>query len=128
MATSGKSLFDGAARTAWVLLLVLTLASPVAAIALAILIHQTSFSDAGNLAPWLAMSLAFGGVGLVVARREPHNAMGWLLLVVSACMSLVNVAPPYAYLDYTLHEGRLPLGAIAVLLCQSYIYAFMLLP
>ena len=101
---------------------------PFAEIPLAILIHQTSFSAFSTLAPWIAMGVAFGVVGLVVARREPGNRMGWLLLVSSICFSLANVAPGYAYFDYTLHGGRLPLGPVAVLLSQSYVYAFMLLP
>jgi hypothetical protein len=101
---------------------------PFAQIPLAILIHQASFSDVSNLAPWLTMGLAFGAVGLIVARRQPRNPMGWLLLVASVCISLANVAPAYAYLDYTLHDGRLPLGPVAVLLGQTYVYAFILLP
>jgi hypothetical protein len=95
---------------------------------LALLIGQTSFTDVSNLAPWMAMGLAFGAIGLVVALRQPGNPMGWLLLVASLCISLANVAPSYAYLDYGLHGGRLPLGPVAVLLSQSYLYAFVVLP
>jgi hypothetical protein len=107
---------------------VLALLLPFAEIPLALLIHQSSFSDQSSLAPWVVLGLAFGVVGLVVAHREPGNPLGWLLLACSVCLSLANVAPAYGYLDYTLHGGRLPLGAVAVLLSQSYVYAFMLLP
>ncbi|HEY7966189.1 MAG TPA: hypothetical protein VID68_04115 [Solirubrobacteraceae bacterium] len=128
MPEPGTSRLQRTAPGASALLGALALTLPFAGIPVSILIHQTSFADASNLAPWLAMGLAFGVVGLVVARREPRNPMGWLLLVVSSCLSLGNVAPAYAYLDYTLHDGRLPLGPIAVLLSQSYIYGFILLP
>jgi hypothetical protein len=117
-----------ALRPASAVLGALALILPFTGIPLAILIHQTSVSDSSTLAPWIALGLAFGTVGLVVARREPSNRLGWLLLVCSICFSLTNVAPSYAYLDYTLHGDRLPLGPVAVLLSQSYIYAFMLLP
>ena len=37
---------------------------------------------------------------------------GWLLLGASLAMSAGNAGPEYAYLDYTIHHGRLPLGAV----------------
>jgi len=43
-------------------------------------------------------------------------------------MSAGNVGPEYAYLDYTVHHGRLPLGAVGVLFSQAWVYSFMLLP
>ena len=128
MAESANSRLQRAAPLASALLGALALALPFTGIPITILIHQTSFAAASNLAPWLVMGLAFGVVGLVVARREPRNPMGWLLLIVSSSLSLGNVAPAYAYLDYTLHDARLPLGPIAVLLSQTYIYGFILLP
>ena len=42
--------------------------------------------------------------------------MGWLLLGASLAMSSGPSRPEYAYLDYTVHHGTLPLGAVAVLL------------
>jgi len=128
MAESANSRLQRAAPLASALLGALALALPFTGIPITILIHQTSFAAASNLAPWLVMGLAFGVVGLVVARREPRNPMGWLLLIVSSSLSLGNVAPAYAYLDYTLHDASLPLGPIAVLLSQAYIYGFILLP
>ena len=128
MAESANSRLQRAAPLASALLGALALALPFTGIPITILIHQTSFAAASNLAPWLVMGLAFGVVGLVVARREPRNPMGWLLLIVSSSLSLGNVAPAYAYLDYPLHDARLPLGPIAVLLSQTYIYGFILLP
>ena len=107
---------------------VVALLTPFAAIPLAILIHQTSFSDSTSIAPWLVMGLAFAAVGLVVARREPRNPIGWLLLAASLAMTMGTVGPAYAYLDYTIHRGTLPLGPVAVLMSPSWVYAFMTLP
>jgi hypothetical protein len=120
--------FRRAAGPAAAVLGALALILPFTGIPLAILIHRATFSDAGTLAPWIVLGVAFGVVGLVVARREPSNRIGWLLLMSSICLSLANAAPSYAYLNYTLHRGRLPLGPVAVLLSQTYIYAFILLP
>jgi hypothetical protein len=101
---------------------------PFAAIPLTILVHLTSLSDASSTATYLVFGESFAAVGLVVARREPHNVIGWLLLGASLAMTLGTISPQYAYLDYKIHHGGLPLGPIAVLLSQAWVYAFMLLP
>ena len=107
---------------------VVALVAPFGAIPLAILIHQTSFQASSSIATYLVFGLAFAAVGLVVARREPGNPVGWLLLGASLTTTLGSVCPAYAYLDYSIHHGRLPLGPVAVLLGQAWIYTFMLLP
>ncbi|MGO9753130.1 MAG: hypothetical protein ACLP8S_00765 [Solirubrobacteraceae bacterium] len=73
-------------------------------------------------------ALSFIAVGLVVARRDPSNPMGWLLLGVSLAIQLGSCAPAYAYLDYHSHHGALPFGHVAVLLSGLWICGFMLLP
>jgi hypothetical protein len=88
----------------------------------------SSGSGPGGVAFFLLFGVAFAGVGVVVARREPRNPIGWLLLGASLAMSAGNAGPEYAYLDYTVHHGRLPLGAVGVLFGQAWVYAFMLLP
>ena len=59
---------------------VLTLAAGAAALPLAVLARQA----AGNVLIFHAavalLALVLGGVGLVVARHQPGNPMGWLLL------------------------------------------------
>ena len=104
------------------------LVAPFATIPLAILIDRTTSSGPSVVGLYLVFALAFAGVGVVVARREPRNPIGWLLLGASLAMSAGNAGPEYAYLDYTVHHGRLPLGAVGVLLSQAWVYAFMLLP
>jgi hypothetical protein len=107
---------------------VAALVLPFASIPLAILIDRTTSSgpSAGSL--FLLFALTFAAVGVVVARREPRNPIGWLLLGASLAMTLGTAGPEYAYLDYTIHRGRLPLGAVGVLLSQAWVYAFMLVP
>jgi len=107
---------------------VVALAAPFATIPLAVLIDRTTSSGPSGVGLFLLFGLAFAGVGVVVARREPRNPIGWLLLGVSLAMTAGSVGPEYAYLDYTVHHGSLPLGAIGVLVSQAWVYAFMLLP
>jgi hypothetical protein len=61
----------------------------------------------------LVIVLAVAGVGLVVARRQPANPIGWLLLAASAFFALYGDAVQYLVLDYRRHAGGLPLGRIA---------------
>jgi hypothetical protein len=54
-------------------------------------------------------------LGLVVARRQPGNPLGWMFLVLAALTALGNVAGAYAVLSYRLGH-HLPLGEAAVFL------------
>ncbi|MGD0980613.1 MAG: hypothetical protein ABR946_03940 [Solirubrobacteraceae bacterium] len=112
------------------LLGVLSLLSIPASFVLTSLIHKFSTSSTGavSVAGGLAFVLAFTAVGVIVARREPRNPMGWLLLALVLAVDMGDVAPAYAYLDYAFHRGTLPLGHLAVLLSASWEYAFVLLP
>ena len=76
----------------------------------------------------IVFALSFTGVGVVVARRDPRNPMGWLLLGVALAIELGSLAPGYAYLDYGRHHGSLPLGPVAVLLSNAWVLLFVLLP
>ncbi len=73
-------------------------------------------------------ALSFIAVGVVVARSQPSNPMGWLLLGVSLAIQLGSFAPAYAYLDYHSDHGALPFGHVAVLLSGMWICGFMFLP
>jgi len=88
----------------------------------------TGVGNAATIVMWLAVGLSFTGVGFVVARREPRNPMGWLLLVTSLAFQLGSDAPGYAYLDYHSHHGALPLGPLAVLLSGGWVIGFMAVP
>ena len=62
-----------------------------------------------------ALALVCGLVGLLVARRQPGNPEGWLLLGPAVAVLAVVDAGLYAVLDYHVHGGSLALGAAAVL-------------
>jgi hypothetical protein len=62
----------------------------------------------------LVFAVGTGLLGLLVAYRQPQNPEGWLLLGLAACALAVIDGGLYAVLDYRVHDGRLPLGEIAV--------------
>ena len=64
----------------------------------------------------IVIVVMYAGVGLVVARRQPRNPIGWLLLVFIALYVLGAGAVEYAVLAYSLGHRGLPLAAAAVVL------------
>jgi hypothetical protein len=104
-----------------------TLAAGAASLPLAVLARQA----AGNVVIFNAavalLAIVLGGVGLVVARHQPGNPLGWLLLGSGLSFILGIDAQFYATLAYRLHPGRLPLGWAAVLLNAAWAFAFILL-
>lgn len=65
----------------------------------------------------------------MVARRQPANPIGWLLLGFGATTAFYGVAGSYAVLDYHFHHGSLPLGPAAVLVASElWILVFLMLP
>jgi len=60
-------------------------------------------------------ALVFAAVGVVVARRQPGNPIGWLLAGCGVLAFLLGVFELYAVLDYRVDRGALPLGKVAVL-------------
>jgi signal transduction histidine kinase len=64
----------------------------------------------------LVFAVVCGLLGMLVARRQPRNPEGWLLLGGAVCAMAVLDSGLYAVLGYRIHRGGLPLGEIAVLL------------
>jgi hypothetical protein len=56
--------------------------------------------------------------GVVVAARRPGNPLGWLLLVLFMLSGVPSSG--YAFLDYGMHHGTLPLGRVAVALATGW--------
>jgi hypothetical protein len=73
-------------------------------------------------------NLIFAGVGVVVARRQPRNPIGWILLVFIFMALLGDAAGAYAVLIYTNGHHGLPLGLVAVLLAPLGYLAIPVLP
>src|ERR1017187_7727920 len=103
----------------------LRIASPTTALAVGVLtlllmaldipleaqIHTLSASNAWEL----EFVLPFTLVGSVVARREPRNPMGWLLLAIPLLTVLQGVAADYTVFVYHFGHRGWPLGPLALL-------------
>ncbi len=73
----------------------------------------------GGWALGLVFAAPYTIVGLVVARRQPRNPLGWLMLMVGLLTSLGSLASDYALFVYRFGHGGSPLGPVAVLLDNS---------
>jgi len=87
---------------------------------------------AGQGAPASAIQVAIFvpmcAVGFLVARRQPRNPIGWLLLVFAGSVMLSGDAAEYNLLVYRLGY-HLPFGPVAALLTIAYVPAlFIALP
>ena len=102
----------------------MTVLLAAATVVLSLLVRRDLLENAGQP---LLVTVPFAAVGVIVARRQPGNPMGWLLAGVGVLVMLANVGSLYAVLDYHLGH-RLPFGPAAVLLDVSWEPAFMLLP
>jgi hypothetical protein len=96
----------------------------IASIPIAALAHDLTVS---RYLPALVAFTAFAGVGGVVAYKRPENRMGWMLLAVGAFGFVNEIASGYSVLDYRMHQGRLPLGRLAVLLGPTWAPAIVLI-
>ncbi|HWG63567.1 MAG TPA: hypothetical protein VG253_17890 [Streptosporangiaceae bacterium] len=103
-----------ASRSAWAVVLAGLAVSALVAIPLTLLSHQL-FN--GLLA--LVLGVPCAGTGMVVARRQPRNPIGWLFLVTAACLFLSTDGGGYAFLAYRLGH-HLPLGPVGLVLGQLW--------
>jgi signal transduction histidine kinase len=106
---------ERAAPIAAVALGLLTLAASLANVPLEALTHQTG--PGGPVADWLTtapVAVSEAAVGALLAARRPRNPIGWILLAL--LLSAANPADLYAFFDYRMHHGTLPLGGVAVVL------------
>jgi hypothetical protein len=75
------------------------------------------------------VALLVAALGLVVARRQPDNPLGWSLMGFSVWVAVYDMAGAYAVWDYHFHHGDLPLGPAAVLIASElWIVMFLMLP
>lgn len=91
---------------------------------LASLSHQ-SVSDALIQIPYLG---PFSLVGFVIARRQPRNLIGWIMLMVPPVYLLGGDSGAYAVYAFRLGHPDLPLGRLAVSLTQTWFILPLLLP
>jgi hypothetical protein len=95
---------------------VLALGLGLANVALDLRTHQPGalLSDG----TWLGFLLPGAVVGTLLAARRPRNPLGWLLLAIVLLAAVP--ASDYAFLDYRIHHGTLPLGWVSVVFVGSW--------
>ena len=74
------------------------------------------------------LMLPFAIVGFVVARKQPRNPIGWIMLVLAPIFELSADAGMYSVMIYHLGHTNLPLGRVAVALTQLWVALLVLLP
>ncbi len=73
--------------------------------------------------------LAFTLPGVVVARRQPGNPIGWILIGLGVYFGFETDAGRYAVFDYHFHHGGLPFGPVAALVASAlWTGEFLVLP
>jgi hypothetical protein len=73
----------------------------------------------GNGIVALVIGVPCAGVGIVVARRQPGNPLGWLYLLIASCLFLATDGGDYASFVYRTGH-HLPLGAVGLVLDQTW--------
>ena len=74
----------------------------------------------------LVIGIPCAGVGVVVARRQPGNPLGWLFLAIALCLFVANDGGDYSYFVYRLGH-HLPFGPAALALDQLWIPGLVLI-
>ena len=116
--------FGVAPSAAAVVLVVLAVLLAAASVPLYVLTHQNWEVNGGQN---IAVAVLFSAVGFVIVRRQPRNAIGWILLTAPAGLQLLPAdAASYALLAYRLGH-RLPFGPVALLLEYSWAPTIVLL-
>ena len=73
-------------------------------------------SDGWNV---LLALVAFAVPGVVVARRQPGNPIGWILIGLGLLGAFYTDASRYSVFDYHFHHGALPFGPAAAVVAQA---------
>ena len=106
-------------------LAVLALILMAAALVLSAMVHQLSVLGSGPIVP---VVVVYAAVGFVVARRQPGNSIGWILITFIVVFLLSDVVGSYAALYYRFGHHGLPLAPAAVMLQPLWAPALLLFP
>jgi hypothetical protein len=101
----------------------LVLALLAATLPVAVANHIFTVNDVPNL----VLIVATVAVGVVVARHQPFNPMGWLLLGTGGFLMMSVVGTAWLTLDYRIHHGQLPFGWLALLVQPGWAPAIVCL-
>ena len=75
------------------------------------------------------VGVLMGLLGALVASREPHNSIGWLMCATSLVTSLIHLPAGYAYFALVIQHGAWPLGSAAAWLgAWSWVPSQVFLP
>ena len=107
------------------ILAVLSLMLLAGALVLSALTGQLSVLGSGPIVP---VVVVYAAVGFVVARRQPGNPIGWILITWIVMFLLSGVAGGYAALHYRFGHHGLPLAPVAVVLGPLWAPALLLFP
>ena len=83
---------------------------------------------ARSIAAGMVIVLTFAGVGLVIARRQPGNPIGWIMIAFTLVYVLGAAANYYAVLYYRLGHRGLPLAPLSLLLSAVQAPSFAIFP
>ena len=81
-----------------------------------------------NVGPTSLIILIYVAVGVIVARRQPRNPVGWIVLAFVVLFMLASDSGYYAVYAYSLGHHGLPFAAAAVLVQPSWIPALAVVP
>jgi hypothetical protein len=87
----------------------------VALVPLSLAAHQSPRVNGGEALG----SIPFAVVGVVIARRQPRNPIGWLFFGIAACLLLSVDSGFYSVISYRLGE-HLPLAPVALFLYELW--------
>ena len=93
-------------------------------VVLASLVHELTILNVGSGIP---IPLVYA-VGVVVARHQPRNPVGWIMIFFVLLFLIPVDAGYYAVLRYHLGYHGIPLGPVAVAVASLWAFAFALFP
>ena len=94
-------------------------------VVLASLVHELTILNVGSGIP---IPLVYAAVGVVVARHQPRNPVGWIMIFFVLLFLIPVDAGYYAVLRYHLGYHGIPLGPVAVAVASLWAFAFALFP
>jgi hypothetical protein len=106
-------------------LAVLALVLMAASLPMSALVGQLSVLGDGPIVP---IVVVYAAVGFLIARRQPRNPIGWILIIFIVVFLLSDIVGAYAALYYRFGHHGLPLASVAVLLQPSWAPALLLFP
>jgi hypothetical protein len=117
--------FTWASPATATVLVALTLVLVGTEAALSFLARDFAVAD-GGAAP--AALLVYVVVGVVVARHQPRNPIGWIMVVGALIAAVSQDLKLYLVLDYRRQHGTLPLGPVAASLAHLGTIVELLFP